>query len=143
MRHLKTAAFISLALSANLAIAADPSPLMVVSAPPMLETACNDAGALDHIVGRFAWAERTQWRRGFVIETIENPRPSGHPFAEPGLVLRDYCMADSVMTNGIASPVYYTIEHGLGFVGLGRNVDFCLPGLDPWRVHDGDCRTVR
>ena len=47
------------------------------------------------------------------------------------------------MTNGSFYPVYYTIEHGLGFAGIGRYVDFCVPGLDPWHVHDGDCRTVQ
>jgi hypothetical protein len=52
-------------------------------------------------------------------------------------------MADAVMTDGSASPVYYVVEHGLGFVGLGSDIDFCVPGLDPWHVHDGDCRTVR
>jgi hypothetical protein len=141
MLNLRISMLIPLALSANMAVAADPS-TFVVSAPGYA-TACDDAGALDRIVGRFGWAERTQWHRGFEIQSIDNPRPSGHPFAEPGLVQRDYCMADSVMTNGSFYPVYYTIEHGLGFVGIGRYVDFCVPGLDPWHVHDGDCRTVR
>jgi hypothetical protein len=142
MLNLRIAILVPLALSANLAIAADPS-TFVVSAPAILASACDDTGALDRIVGRFGWAERTQWHRGFEIQTIGNPRPSSHRFAEPGLVRRDYCVADSIMTNGVPYPVYYTIEHGLGFAGLGRYVDFCVPGLDPWHVHDGDCRTVR
>jgi hypothetical protein len=104
---------------------------------------CADTGLLERIVDRFAWAERTHWHRGFVIETIDDPRPSGHHFAEPGTVHRDYCIADSVMTNGTVHPVYYAIERGLGFAGIGRYVDFCIPDLDPWHVHDGDCRTVR
>jgi hypothetical protein len=142
MLNLRIATLIPLALSANIAAAADFTPT-VVSAPGALPSACDDSGALNRIVNRFGWAERTQWHRGFEIQTIDNPRPSGHPFAEPGLVVRDYCVADSVMTNGSFYPVYYTIEHGLGFAGIGRYVDFCVPGLDPWHVHDGDCRTVR
>jgi hypothetical protein len=97
----------------------------------------------NRIVDRFAWAERTQWHRRFEIQTIDSPRPSGHPYAEPGLVHRDYCVADTVMTNGNLYPVYYTIEYGLGFAGIGRSVDFCVLGLDPWNIHDGVCRTVR
>jgi hypothetical protein len=142
MLNLRFAILIPLALSANMAVAADVAP-MVVSAPGALPSACDDSGALNRIVSRFGWAERTEWHRGFEIQTIENPRPSGHHFAEPGLVVRDYCVADSVMTNGSFYPVYYTIEHGLGFAGIGRSVDFCVPGLDPWHIHDGDCRTVR
>ena len=141
MLNLRIATLIPLALSADMAVAADPS-TFVVSTPAYV-SACDNSGALNRIVGRFGWAERTQWHRGFEIQSIDNPRPSGHHFAEPGLVVRDYCVADSVMTNGSFYPVYYTIEHGLGFVGIGRYVDFCVPGLDPWHVHDGDCRTVR
>ena len=143
MRTLRFAVVLSSALASGIAAAADaPSP-MVIAAPAAGDIACAGGGALGHIQRRFAWAERTQWHRGFVIESIGNPRPSGHPYAEPGLVQRDYCIADAVMTNGTAHQVYYAIEHGLGFVGLGHDVDFCVPGLDPWHVHDGDCRTVR
>ena len=141
MRILRIAALFCLTVSIHAAQAADF--ISPTSAPATLPSACADAGALNRIVDRFAWAERTLWQRGFVIETISNPRPSGHPFAEPGLVLRDYCVAESVMTNGLVHLVYYTIEHGLGFAGVGRYVDFCVVGLDPWHVHDGDCRTVR
>lgn len=125
------------------ASAADASGPMVVSAPSDGEFACTHARALGRIQSRFAWAENSLWRRGFVIATIGNARPSGHPYAEPGLVKRDYCVADAVMTNGSSYPVHYTIEHGLGFVGIGVSVDFCVLGLDPWHVHDGSCRTVR
>jgi hypothetical protein len=142
MLNLRIATLIPLALSANLAVAADFTPT-VVSAPADVPSVCDDSGALDRIVSRFGWAERNQWQRGFEIQTIDNPRPSGHPYAEPGLVHRDYCVADTVMTNGSFYPVYYTIEHGLGFAGIGRSVDFCVLGLDPWHIHDGFCRTVR
>ncbi|MGH6925358.1 MAG: hypothetical protein ACRED5_16645 [Propylenella sp.] len=114
-------------------------------APPSGEIAgaCADPWVLGRIQGRFAWAERYNWQRGFVMQAIENPRPSGHPYAEPGLIAHDYCMADAVMTNGDVRTIYYAIEHGVGFAGIGRYVDFCVLGLDPWHVHDGSCRTVR
>lgn len=123
-------------------IAADAPPTLLAAAPTG-DNACAAAGVLSRIKHRFGVSERTQWKRGFVIAAIGNPRPSGHPFAEPGLVKRDFCTADSVMTNGMSYPVFYTVEHRLGFAGLGNYVDFCVLGLDPWHVHDGDCRTVR
>lgn len=133
---------ILLALSAGTpALAADFVSPSIVSAPADYD--CAGANALARIKHIFAWADRNTWHRGFVISEIGNPRPSGHPYAEPGLVQRDYCMADAVMTDGTSRPVYYVVEHGLGFVGLGSDIDFCVPGLDPWHVHDGDCRTVR
>jgi hypothetical protein len=126
----------SAASGADLSVA--PAAAVVVAAGP-----CADARALDRIVERFAWAEQHTWRRGFVISSIANPRPSGHPWYEPGIVKRAYCIADSVMTNGVMHTVYYAIEYGMGFASIGDYVDFCVLGLDPWRVHDGACRTVR
>jgi hypothetical protein len=141
MLNLRLAFLIPLALSTNAALAADLG--VVVAEPAAALSTCDDSYALNRIAGRFGWAERTQWHRGFEIQTIDNPRPSGHRYTEPGLVHRDYCVADTVMTDGSFYPVYYTIEHGLGFAGVGRSVDFCVLGLDPWHVYDGACRTVR
>lgn len=143
MRSFRIAAVLLPVLANGPASAADISSQMVVAAPPAADLVCARAAALARIQRIFAWAERTQWHRGFVMASIGNPRPSGHPYAEPGMVQRDYCVADSIMTDGSAHRVYYAIERGLGFVGLGSEVDFCVPGLDPWHVHDGDCRTVR
>ena len=104
---------------------------------------CGDSGVLGSIRSSFAWAERNAWHNGFTIAALANPRPSLHRYAEPGYVKRDYCLVDTTMTNGSTTVVYYAIEHGLGFAGVGRAVDFCVLGLDPWHVHDGACRTVR
>jgi hypothetical protein len=143
MRSIRIAALLLFTLANGPAVAADQLSPLVISASIAADESCTVPGVLARIQHRFAFAERTLWHRGFVIDRIDNPRPSGHPYAEPGLVHRDFCVADSVMTNGSAYPVYYAIEQGLGFAGLGRNVDFCVLGLDPWHVHDGDCRTVR
>jgi hypothetical protein len=138
----RTLAALALLLGLGPATAAD----FGAATPPvvtMAEGECGDSGALSRIKSRFAWAERNTWHRGFTIATIGNARPSVHPFAEPGLVKRDYCRADAVMTDGTAYQVFYVVEHGMGFASLGNYVDFCVLGLDPWHVHDGDCRTVR
>jgi hypothetical protein len=140
MRPFTFAAMLFIGFASGPVSAADFGSPAIVTAP---ESECTSGNALARIKHSFAKADRVQWHRGFVISQIGNPRPSGHPYAEPGLVKRDYCMADSVMTDGTAWPVYYVVEHGLGFVGLGSDIDFCLPGLDPWHIHDGDCRTVR
>jgi len=140
MRNLSLAVTLLMLAGAPAARAAD-------LAVPFTEAAgydeCAGANALARIKYNFAWAERKQWHRGFVIASIGNPRPSGHPYAEPGLIHRDYCVADAIMTDGTQHEVYYVIEHGQGFAGIGSDVDSCVPGLDPWHVHDGHCRTVR
>jgi hypothetical protein len=143
MRIISALVIVAAFLIAPPSGAADLVAPVVVEPPSAVALACAEENALARIKKRFDWAERTQWHRGFTIDQIVNPRPSGHPFAEPGIVRRDFCAADTVMTDGNAYTVFYTIEYPLGFVGLGAGVDFCLPGLDPWHAHDGNCRTVR
>lgn len=139
-RSLAIAAIITWA---GVALAADVPGHRMTADPAYGGGPCADRWVLGEIRERFAYAERRTWHRGYVMASLENPRPSGHPYAEPGLIVRDYCMADALMTNGDIRTVYYAIEYGAGFAGVGRYVDFCVLGLDPWHVHDGACRTVR
>ena len=125
------------------AAAADLPMRAVVNAPVAVDGACANAHVLDRIVDRFAWAELKTWHRGFVMASIQNPRLSGHPFYEPGIIKREFCVANSFMSNGSAHTVFYAIEFGQGFASVGNYVDFCVVGLDPWHVHDEACRTVR
>jgi hypothetical protein len=141
MRLHLTVAALAACMTAGAAQAADVAGPIPVQ--PEAATACANPNVLGRIMERFAWAERNTWHRGFVMVSIEDPRPSGHPFTEPGLIKRDYCMGESVLTNGQTHAVYYAIEYGVGFASIGNYVDFCVLGLDPWRVHDGACRTVQ
>jgi hypothetical protein len=139
-RMLATLAIVA---GTGVAAAADlPAPVLV-HGPIAIDLPCSSANVLGRIMDRFAWAERSTWHRGFVMQALDNARPSGHPFYEPGIIKRDYCMADSLMTNGDQRTVYFTIEYGVGFASIGNYVDFCVLGLDPWYVHDESCRTVR
>jgi hypothetical protein len=123
--------------------AADLPERVVIRAPIQATDPCADLDVLAAIMDRFAFAEQRTWHRGFVMASLGNGRSSNHPFYQPGLIRRDYCRADSVMTNGTRRPVFYTIEYGQGFASIGNYVDFCVAGLDPWHVHDEACRTVR
>ena len=130
-------------MAAGPAASADlPGPI-VIRQPIQAEKPCADRNVLGRIADRFAWAERNTWHRGFVMASLANPRPSDHPYFEPGLIKRDYCVADASLTDGSVRPVFYVIEHGVGFASLGNYVDFCVLGLDPWHIYDEACRTVR
>ena len=134
---------VGLALAAAPAAAADLPMRVAVPGALAVEGVCANPRVLDRIVDRFGWAETRTWHRGFTMASIQNPRPSGHPYYEPGIIKREYCAADSFMTNGSAHTLFYAIEFGQGFASFGNYVDFCVVGLDPWHVHDEACRTVR
>lgn len=111
--------------------------------PPFDPDRCEDRGVLQNIMERFYWAERHTWHRGFHITQIEHPRLRANVFNGPSLIPHRHCVARAVMTNGLAHKVYYSVEDEMGFASIGDKVFFCIPGLDPWRVHGAACSTVR
>jgi hypothetical protein len=65
------------------------------------------------------------------------PADEDHPIA------RRYCEATAVLSNGRRHQVFYLIESGMGFAGIGgTNVEFCVNGFDRWKVYDGRCRVL-
>jgi hypothetical protein len=143
MPLLRILVAIAAAFIAGQSQAADlPGPIIIKQAI-VTNNPCVDPMVRRRIAERFAWAERHTWHRGFVMASLENGRAGEHPFFEPGIIHREYCMADAKMTDGTARTVYFTIEFGQGLASMGSYVDFCVLGLDPWRVHDEACRTVR
>ena len=134
---------LTLLVAAASAQAADLPQRIIIPGPIRAEDPCAEPVVLERIMDRFAWAESETWRRGFVMAFLGNARSGSHPYAEPGIIRRHYCVADSRMTDGSSRTVFYAIEFGQGFASVGNYVDFCVLGLDPWRVHDEACRTVR
>ena len=115
---------------------------------------CHDPKVLERIVDRFNDAEEDLWKRGLVMTAIRNPRERAE-LTEPRLgehderlIPRRYCTASAVLNdlNRHKHPhrkVLYLIEGGEGFAGTHYEVFYCINGLDPWRVYDGQCEVLR
>ncbi|WP_163271483.1 hypothetical protein [Chelativorans alearense] len=56
---------------------------------------------------------------------------------------RRYCAATVRLTDGQDRPIWYLIEYGQGFAGLGDNVEFCVSGFDRWNVYNAECSVLR
>ncbi len=105
--------------------------------------ACADARMLARIAKRFAWAERNTWQRGYEIAAIEGPGLRYTVINGPSIIRHRHCRATALMTNGARRSLFYTISAGMGLASIGNGVDFCLAGLDSWRVHGAACRSLR
>ena len=131
---------------AGAASAADTSGGSAVSPAPLAAEAdslCAAPGVLSGVISRFNWAERNTFKRGFELSALTNPRANPDPVLNVGVIPKRYCVAEAMMSNGTRSTAYYVVLMGQGLAGIGNGLDFCILGLDPWRVHDGECRTVR
>ncbi|MEM7303094.1 MAG: hypothetical protein AAF468_18595 [Pseudomonadota bacterium] len=105
--------------------------------------ACDDAKVLRKILHRFNWAERRTWHRGIELTSVDSIRERPPFVGDDYRVPRRFCRGRAHLTNGRSPRVHFLIEQGGGFAGTGFNVEFCVDGLDPWRVYDGSCRVLR
>lgn len=65
------------------------------------------------------------------------------PKNNPAEIERSYCKATAAFTDGQSRSVWYLVEGGQGFAGIGNNVEMCVDGFDRWHVYDSACRTLR
>ncbi|WP_299937327.1 hypothetical protein [uncultured Nitratireductor sp.] len=70
-------------------------------------------------------------------QTRYNPSSADSP------IERRYCRATARLSDGRDRAIWYLVEYGQGFAGLGNNVEFCVSGFDRWNVYDGGCRVLR
>lgn len=65
------------------------------------------------------------------------------PKTNPAQIERTYCKATAVLSDGQYRSVWYMVEAGQGYAGVGKNVEFCVDGFDRWYVFDASCRVLR
>ncbi|CAN7460517.1 hypothetical protein LJR235_003001 [Pararhizobium sp. LjRoot235] len=121
------------------AAAAEPSSRLDYS-----ETACHNRAILGFITSDFGYRARHYLKADIAIAEIRDMglnrlelRDETHP------VEREYCFATAVTTDGERRALWYLIERGWGFAGIGSNIEFCLSGLDPWYVYGAQCASLR
>jgi hypothetical protein len=105
--------------------------------------ACDEPSVLARVSEKFAYADARILFTGLSIERFDRIRESAVKAGGPGLIDRRFCHATAWMSDGRKSEAVYLIESGQGFASLGWHVESCLPGFDPYRVHDNWCRSIR
>ncbi|MBD9371734.1 hypothetical protein IB238_03635 [Rhizobium sp. ARZ01] len=114
-------------------------------ASPAQASVCADPGVLGFITRRFEYKAANYIRQNLSIYEIRRAQLTQfEPFnGYISSVQRQYCVADATLTDGSHRPLFYLIERPWGFAGMGRSIEFCIPGLDPWYVYGDDCASLR
>jgi hypothetical protein len=139
---LLTGLFATAANAADYGTYVEPRPAYASARPA---GACTDPGVLRFITKRFEYKAANYIRQNLSIYEIRGMQLTGfEPFNEYiSSVQREYCFADATLTDGSHRPLFYLIERPWGFAGVGRSIEFCIPGLDPWYVYGDDCASLR
>lgn len=104
--------------------------------------ACADASVTSAVSGRVARADPV-YGRGLTITALDRIVETRYAVGRPSPYARRNCEARAEMSDGRTRRVYYEIMEHAGFVGVSWKVEACVAGIDPWRVYDARCRTVR
>lgn len=122
------------------------------AAPPAVEIfglpSCTDSGVLADIRDRFAYGAARVEGRSLALGEITAIREIRAGVEAPSPIARRWCSAAVTLSDGTRSTLSYRVERSTGFAapalaGLPWGLEFCVAGHDPWRVHDGACRTAR
>ncbi|MCK4204677.1 phage portal protein [Brucella pituitosa] len=119
----------------------------LTSAPTSVADAglCSQQGVLRSVVADFGYQVRNVPNLPQVgISAMSDVRLTRYePKNNPAQIERTYCKATAVLSDGQHRSVWYMVEEGQGFAGVGQNVEFCVDGFDRWFVYDASCRVLR
>lgn len=106
---------------------------------------CNQQSVLRRVVSDFGYQVRHVPHLPQVgISAMSDVRLTRYePKNNSAQIERTYCQATAVLSDGQYRPVWYMVEEGQGFAGVGSNVEFCVDGFDRWYVFDASCRVLR
>ena len=81
----------------------------------------------------------------FLVEIIDPAETHSRGRDETHTVARKWCHAKARMNDRTIRDMWYILEKPWGIAGapLFTGVEFCIVGLDPWKVYGRDCSTIR
>jgi len=105
--------------------------------------ACDDAGVLSTISGRFGATQREFWDPNLAINGFDRVREIGFRANGLSTIPRRYCVARAAMTDQRTRTVVYAVATQTGIIGVTWGVEWCVVGLDPTFAYAPDCLVIR
>lgn len=103
---------------------------------------CADPIILARIVSDFAAREAWYWNSPLAIVSFEGVAEAGVRNNGLSYIPRRYCRGRALFNDGVGREVVYNIGEGLGFIGAGPGVTWCVVGLDPNHAFSPNCRAA-
>jgi hypothetical protein len=104
---------------------------------------CDDPAVSEEIASRFARKESEYWHSDLTLDHFDRyhqiaMRPWGESF-----IPRRFCSARVLTSDGRYRSVSYAIAEGLGVIGIGWGVEWCVSGLDRNLAYAPACKMAR
>jgi hypothetical protein len=103
---------------------------------------CSDPWVLQEITDGFVSREREYWNSGLAISAFESTVETGYRTNGLSYIPRRYCQGEAFFADGARRRVVYNVGEGLGFIGVGWGVTWCVEGLDRNHAFSPNCRAA-
>ncbi len=103
---------------------------------------CADPTILSEIVSGFTARETWYWNSPLAIVGFEGVGEAGVRNNGLSYIPRRYCRGQALFNDGVSREVVYNIGEGLGFIGAGPGVTWCVVGLDRNHAFSPNCRAA-
>ena len=104
--------------------------------------ACADGFVLAEIQREFWDRERDYWNSALSLDAFDGVREIGYRTNGLSYIPRRWCEARAQFNDGALRKVVYQIGQGLGFIGAGWGVEWCVDGLDRNYAYAPHCRAA-
>lgn len=104
---------------------------------------CDNPTVLGKLHARFVERERDYWNSGLIIVGWQRVQEIGYRANGVDYIPRRFCKALAYMNDQKVREVSYQVGEGLGPIGIGWDIEWCMTGLDRNYAYGLDCRGAR
>ncbi len=104
---------------------------------------CDNPNVLGKLNSNFHSTDAEFWRSGLAIVGFEGIQEIGYRAQGVDYIPRRYCKALAYMSDQKVRQVSYWVGEGLGPIGVGWGIEWCISGLDRNYAFGLDCRSAR
>lgn len=99
--------------------------------------------ALGRIAGAFAQKESRFWNSDLRILNFAQVRETAFRPWSAEVATRRFCSAEAQISDGMWRPVHFSLEAGMGMIGVGWGVQWCVVGLDRNWAYNPACKAAQ
>ena len=104
---------------------------------------CDDPHILGRIQGVFRTTQNAYWKEDLQITDLDRVREISLRGNGTEYIPKRYCIARGHFSNNSLHTVIYDIEEGMGIIGFGDGVEYCVIGLDREFAFSPACSSLR
>ena len=104
---------------------------------------CEEPAILGRIQGLFRTTQNAYYKQDLQLTAFDRIRELSLRGNGTAYIPRRYCIARGHFSDNSVHTVIFDIEEGMGIIGVGDGVEYCVVGMDPMFAFAPACSQLR